>query len=445
MNYPLSLGIYYRFIVIHRALRKRHNVAALWRQLASALSFVARLAQTHAHLAVSVELTCRPDAAADTAETTVELHSAELLALASSCLSRALKIRPDDSLLWYDLALNHYHRALKYSTAANCDAPQRRQHFERAFSAARYTLQLNQTRWQNWNLLGIISASADIDNAALAQHAFIKAVQLNRTAAVAWTNLGVLYAARANDVRLANRAFGQAQQAQTDYVPGWTGQACLAERLGQPSEAIDLFQHATRLQHTGEGALGFVHWICMALQDMAEQRAGRTAVTVEPHVRYVCERMFGPTEALDAIEWYLRAEDEVSVSTCCFAGYLYYGQSLWTQAVRCFERAVKLAADDAVRDKMLFNLGSSLLRAARPADAQNAFHAVTSATFETAIGLAVAHQLDGQFEEAYGVYESALQILAQTDMQRSQTLVAMSAIVYAFQGERDAKSLLFHW
>lgn len=430
------------FLLFHRALRTRNNIAALWRLLASALSFVARLARAHAHLAISVELTRRSHAAdSANAETTVELHSTELFALASSCLSRALKIRPDDGLLWYDLALNHYQRALKHcNTEANSDdAKQRQQHFERAFSAVQYTVQLQPTRWQNWNLLGIISACTEIDNAALAQHAFIKAVQLNRTAAVAWTNLGVLYAARANDVRLSNRAFTQAQQAQTDYVPGWTGQACLAERLGQPSDAVDLFQHATRLQHIGEAALGFVHWICMALRDIAETRS------VDPHVRYVCERMFGPTEALDAIEWYLRADDEVSVSTYCFAGYLYYTQSLWPQAVRAFERAVELAADEPIRDKMLFNLGSSLLRAGRPTEAQRVFHAVTSATFDTAIGLAVAHQQAGQFEEAYGVYESALQILAKTDAQRSQTLVAMSAIVYAFQGEQDAKSLLFQW
>lgn len=390
---------------------------------------------------MSAQLTNRPNA---TADQTVHLIGAELHALAANCLCRALKIRPTDVLLWYDLSLNYYQRALKLGGADT--VAQRRQHLVRADAAARYTIQLQPGRWQNWNLLGVISATAEMDNAALAQHAFIKAVQLCRTAAPAWTNLGVLYVTRAGDVRLANRAFGQAQQAQTDYVHGWTGQACLAEQLGQPAEAIDLFQHASGLQYSGESALGFVHWICMALSEYGVAgTAGGSAVKVDPHMRYVCERMFGPTVALDSVEWYLRAEDTVSACTWCFAGYLYYGGSLWTQAVRSFERAVQLAQSDGERDKMLFNLGTSLVRAGRPTEAQRVFHTVTEATFDTAIGLAVAHQLAGQYEDAYGVYESALQLLAQTDGQRSQTLVAMSAIVYKFQGEQDAKSLLFQW
>lgn len=423
-------------LIFHRALRHRNDFACLWRLLASALTFVANLADVHAHLDVAAELHNRADAT-DTG--TVKLLAPQLYALASSCLSRALKIRPDDVLLWYELSLNCYQRATKHCVAETADtATTRLQHLERAAAAARYTVQLQPSRWQNWNLLGVISATEEIDNSALAQHAFIKAVQLNRTAAPAWTNLGVLYAARAGDVRLANRAFGQAQQAQTDYVFGWTGQACLAEQLGQPCEAIDLFQHATRLQYAGESALGFVHWVCMAMSLRGD---------AEPHMRYVCDRMHGPTEALDSIEWYLRAEDAVSVSTWCFAGYLYYGRSMWPQAVRAFEQAVKLAETDSdmIRDKMLFNLGTSLLRADRAEEAQRVFHSVTEATFDTAIGLAVAHQQAGQFEDAYGVYESALQLLAQTDAQRSQTLVAMSAIVYKFQGEQDAKSLLFQW
>lgn len=427
---------------LYSALRHRNDFAILWRMLATALTFVARLAQALAHLEVSAQLTNRPGA---TADQTVRLLGPELHALAANCLSRALKIRPTDVLLWYDLALNYYQRAQKLNGADT--AAKRRQHLVRADAAARYAVQLQPARWQNWNLLGVISATVDMDNAALAQHAFIRAVQLCRTAAPAWTNLGVLYATRAGDVRLANRAFGQAQQAQTDYVHSWTGQACLAEQLGQPSEAIDLFQHASGLQYSGESALGFVHWICMALTEygVAGAGAGGAAVKVDPHMRYVCERMFGPTVALDSIEWYLRAEDDATASTWCFAGYLYYGASMWSLAVRSFERAVQLAQTDDERDKLLFNLGTSLVRAGRPVEAQRVFHAVTGATFDTAIGLATAHQLAEQYEDAYGVYESALQLLAQTDGQRSQTLVAMSAIVYKFQGEQDAKSLLFQW
>lgn len=50
-----------------------------------------------------------------------------------------------------------------------------------------------------------------------------------------------------------------------------------------------------------------------------------------------------------------------------------------------------------------------------------------------------------QYQESYSVYESALNWLASSDAEKAMILVAMSAMVYTFQGESDAKSLLFQW
>lgn len=57
----------------------------------------------------------------------------------------------------------------------------------------------------------------------LAQHAFIKAVIAENNSAVAWCNLGTLYLIL-QDVKLANKAFAEAQRADPDYVNGWIGQ-----------------------------------------------------------------------------------------------------------------------------------------------------------------------------------------------------------------------------
>lgn len=418
------LGEAVRFVT--EAITRRQDLATLWRLLANALDAVAALSAEFATLVVSGLLANVPGVEQ------VTLVGDQLYALAGRCYCRCVKLRPEDGLLWYELAANYFQRAIKYGKG-----PERLEHLERAANIAKYTIQLQPTRWQNWNLLGVVCATPELGNASLAQHALIKAVQLNRNAAPAWTNLGVLYLRRAGDVRLANRAFGRAQQAQTDYVHGWTGQACLAENLGQSAEAMDLFQHATTLQYTGESALGFVHWICLALSD--------PELGNDPHVRYVCDRMFGPTGALDSIEWYHRHEDTSNVQTWCFAGYLYYRKGMWTSAVRAFQQAVAAATSAPFKDKMLFNLGICLLRTGKPTQALQVFHEVTQATFESTVGLAVAHFQAGQVAEAYGVYESVLSLLASTDAQKSQVLVAMSAIVYAFQGEQDAKSLLFQW
>lgn len=60
-------------------------------------------------------------------------------------------------------------------------------------------------------------------------------------------------------------------------------------------------------------------------------------------------------------------------------------------------------------------------------------------------GLIFFYYLAKQYEESYSVYEKALQWLANSDSEKSLILVAMSAMVYTFQGENDTKSLLFQW
>lgn len=50
-----------------------------------------------------------------------------------------------------------------------------------------------------------------------------------------------------------------------------------------------------------------------------------------------------------------------------------------------------------------------------------------------------------QYEESYAVYESALNWLASNDREKAYILIAMAAMVYKFQGEADAKTLLFQW
>lgn len=63
-------------------------------------------------------------------------------------------------------------------------------------------------------------------NYALAQHAFIKAVTIEKHSAVAWCNLGTLYLHLEED-RLANKAFAQAQRVDPTYVNSWVGQVRL--------------------------------------------------------------------------------------------------------------------------------------------------------------------------------------------------------------------------
>lgn len=94
---------------------------------------------------------------------------------------------------------------------------------------------------------------------------------------------------------------------------------------------------------------------------------------------------------------------------------------------------------------MLSNLAYTFLKIDLPLEAVQAFNDVTEATFRSTIGLAYSQFKAKQYENAYSVYESALEWLATNDRQKALILVAMSSMVYAFQGESDAKTVLFQW
>lgn len=94
---------------------------------------------------------------------------------------------------------------------------------------------------------------------------------------------------------------------------------------------------------------------------------------------------------------------------------------------------------------MLCNLAYDLLKENKPEEAVKAFENVTEATFRSTIGLAHSHFKAKQYQNSYEVYESALELLAKSDTEKSLILVALASMVYAFQGENDAKSVLFQW
>lgn len=91
------------------------------------------------------------------------------------------------------------------------------------------------------------------------------------------------------------------------------------------------------------------------------------------------------------------------------------------------------------------NTAYCYLKNDRPLDAINAFHDVTEATFRSTIGLAYSHFKAKKYEIAYTSYESALEALANNDMEKSLILVALASMVYTFQGEEDAKLVLYQW
>ncbi|KAG6878535.1 hypothetical protein C0993_004433 [Termitomyces sp. T159_Od127] len=85
-----------------------------------------------------------------------------------------------------------------------------------------------------------------LSNAKSAQHAYIKAIELDSKNVTAWTSLGLLYLHH-NDIDLANEALYRAQTLDPDYAVAWIGQAIVATRNGHNVEAAAMFEHAIGL------------------------------------------------------------------------------------------------------------------------------------------------------------------------------------------------------
>lgn len=274
----------------------------------------------------------------------------------------------------------------------------------------------------------------DMNNLALAQHCFVKALEIDRKLAVVWTNLGVLYLSQ-GQAKMANVAFKQGQQSEPTYGNAWTGQAQVAEIL-EPNETIDLLRHSITLGYNDESAIQYAYRVCSLLNDTNNEK----------RKLYYVQHLNAVSSAIDSITWYCSAnESHLSPEALSFFGYLNHYQRNWRIAVRSFQNATNQIEPSAKRDKMLCNLAYGLLKADQPTEAVKEFEKVTEATFRSTIGLAHSHFKAKQYEASYAVYESALECLANSDTEKSLILVALASMVYAFRGEGEAKSVLFQW
>lgn len=165
----------------------------------------------------------------------------------------------------------------------------------------------------------------------MAQHCFIKALELDRKLAVAWTNLGVLYLDQGQTI-MANVAFKQAQQSEPTYANAWTGQAQIAEIMGS-DEKIDLLRHSISLGYHNESAIQYAYSVCKLLDDTDNDK----------RKQYYIEHLDAISSGIDSITWYCNAnESDRSLEALSFLGYLNQYQRNWPIAIRAFQSAADL-------------------------------------------------------------------------------------------------------
>ncbi|CAO1345988.1 unnamed protein product [Diamesa serratosioi] len=405
---------------LQKAISIEPNFLCLWRMLANVLDFGARLPNKYSKFLVSGNLICEKIDSKN-------ISGEELYELAAKCYSRCLKLKKDDDLVWFEMSSNYYFRSVQYYHGSA-----RKEYLELAFESAKHLVKLCGTRWQNWNLLGIIATTKEIDDPALAQHAFIKAVNLDKKSFTSWCNLGVFYLIEGN-VSLANKAFSRAQQTDTTFINAWIGQATIAEMIGDRDEAMDLFRHCTQLGFHMESSIGYSNFVCSVLNvDDYSQ---------DPKYEYAIDKMHAIPLALDSINWHCVDDSDTTFEAHSFLGYLNGCQDLWKESIKAYKKAVE-KTNVKNKDKCLIDLGFSLLRKQNYVEAADVFQSVVETTFYSQIGLALAYVKAEIYEESYKIYEKAIG-LAGDSSEQVQVLVAMSAMLYAFKGEEDAKVLLY--
>ncbi|KAL7049781.1 hypothetical protein ACKWTF_003847 [Chironomus riparius] len=406
---------------LERAIKQEQNFICLWRCLGNLFDFVGSFPEIYNYLIVPATIVCENQPK--------KLSGDELFDLASKCYSRCLKMSMKNDFVWFDLIANYYRRAMK---TIKEDA--KAEFLKLANDGAKHLVKLAPTKWQNWNLLGIISATKEINDPAIAQHCFIKAINLDKRTFTSWSNLGVFYLMN-GDIKLANKAFSRAQQSDTSFLNAWIGQACIAELIGEHDETMDLFRHCTQLGYHHESSIGYSNFVCSILN--------KPDYASNPKYEYAIDKMHAIPMALDNIKWHCLDESEATFEAWCFVGYLSKCQKLYSQSIHAYEKAVELTEDVSLKDKCLTDLGFCYLKVNEHSKAAKAFSDVKEATFMSTVGLALAFYKDGQYQDCYETYQKAIEWLATNDEEKAQVLIAMAAMIYAFQGAEDAKMVLF--
>ncbi|PSN51235.1 Tetratricopeptide repeat protein 37 [Blattella germanica] len=377
--------------VLIKAAQERKDLSCLWKLVGDACTLVVQLPVKYSQLCVMTWITNSDDEEKN--ELTV-LEKEQVFQLGIRCYCRALSININNinnSLLWHDVA-HLYNLQANFRTEPEVKQQLR----EHALAAIKKSIHLNSKDWQHWNLLGVIAASPELSKLALAQHAFIKAIQLENNA-MTWTNLGTLYLSL-SEIKMAHKAFEIAQKTEPSYVQCWIGQ------LG-----IHL-----------ESCIGYAHWVCKTLKSNIDR--------TDPHYVY----------------------SHIKNNPCAYNmfGLLLERQQLYQGAAQAFELALRVldnSKDDTLSDMVRSNYGRVLVQLQQYEDAINQYKEVKKADTVTQCGLALAYFKANKYQESYSAYETALEWLAPTDGMKSHILVAMAAMAYMFQGVEDSKTLLFQW
>ena len=199
---------------------------------------------------------------------------------------------------------------------------------------------------------------------------------------------------------------------------------------------MDLFRHCTFLGPETESGRGYGDWVCSTLQSMENREM------IEPHNRYILDKMHGVVVGVDSLAAYTRRCPGDATAQCQY-GVLCERLGLINTAQLAMSRALEQVTCDQERDRILINLGRLNTKLSRSEEAVVSYSQVSSPTFYSQVGLAMAHYNRGDYQASYQAYESCLHWLTDQEELKSHILVAMGNLAYKVEGMEAAKTLLF--
>ncbi|XP_065220863.1 tetratricopeptide repeat protein 37 [Planococcus citri] len=411
-----------------KILKQNGKLASVWKLFADVCLLVCRLPEKISFMNLSAALLEQNQGNLNTDES-ICVRRDQLLNFTLKCYFVAVKLNPADSnglsFLWHDIAICYTF------LAKNSQTNDKSQFMKFALIASKKSVSLMPQVWDHWNLLGVIACSKEINDPKLAQHCFIKSIQIDNDCAVSWTNLGVLYL-QLEDIQLANEAFQNAQRSDPKYSRSWIGQALIAESVDH-LETIDLFYHTTQLGYHDESAKGFAEWICKVLKEWDTYRNNH-------HCYYIVERMAGLQVAATVLHWYtVHNPNDASASN--MLGVLLELCNLPTSAVAASKNSLQCVADE--KDIVRSNLGRQLRKIKKYQDSIEIYREIKQTDFATQCDLALSLFSAHQYDEALASYESAIHWFAPDEGSMAQVMVATAALNYMQKKTDVAQTILF--
>ncbi|KAH8093923.1 TPR-like protein [Cristinia sonorae] len=298
-----------------------------------------------------------------------------------------------------------------------------------------------------WSALGTVMFSSQ---PKIAQHAYIRALEIDSRSAATWSNLGLFYLHH-NDPQLATEAFYKAQILDPDYAMAWVGRGLIATLENKEIESRAFFEHSISLPTPVLDAdVAFATRLFLHLR-IAKNHNSHDAIFP---AFFVLER-FCKQRSQDAYAWHLFG------LVCESIGQYELGIAAIERAISILEVAYEESEDPILERRFTIahvNMGRLRLSSGDCEGALAAFQVVLSllpedtedqstrsllAQAQLCAGLA-SFKL-GSLEEALQFCESALESSADDTTIRNHAVVVLAQTLWAIgtdEGRESAKGQL---